>query len=78
MKDDSINLMRNYPLTCILHNSHNNSSDISNGYDDCLWIEGGLLVEVGILAVVGVMAEEVLAELTIRKRTIHISVYSVF
>ena len=78
MKDDSINLMTNYPLTCILHNSHNNSSDIPNGYDDCLWIKGGLLVEVGILAVVGVMAEEVLAELTIRKRTIHISVYSVF
>ena len=77
MKDDSINLMTNYPLTCILHNSHNNSSDIPNGYDDCIWIEVGLLVEVGILAVVGVVAEKVLAELTIRKRTIHISIFSI-
>ena len=67
MKDDSINLMTNYPLTCILDNSHNNSSDIPNGYDEYIWIEGELLVEVDILAVVGVVAEEVLAELTIRK-----------
>ena len=76
MKDDSINLMPNYPLTCTWYDSRNNSSDISNRYDDCLWIEGGLLVEVGMLAIVGVV-EEVLAELTIRKGAYILS-YSVF
>ena len=60
-----------------MHNSQNNSSDIPNGYDDCLWIEGKLLVEVGMLAIVGVVAEEVLAELTIRKRSIHIKLFSI-
>ena len=34
-------------------------------------------MEVGILAVVGVVGEEVLADLTIRKRSIHISVFSI-
>ena len=61
-------------LTCILHNSHNNSSDITNGYDDCAEIKGGLLVEIDILALVAVVMKGVLAELTIRKRSIHISI----
>ena len=41
-----------------MYNSHNNSSDIPNGYDEYIWIEGELLVEVGLpVAVVGVVVE---------------------